>query len=143
MKTKILLVVLYTAVIIAGTRYLTPEKIKIETKTEKVVETQIVEKVVTKTIERPDGTKETTTVVDRDINRNSNTTTDRSKEVIVAHNSLNVSLLAGAQPKLYEGVSLGPIVYGASVTKTLLGPITIGAWILSNPSVGLSIGLNF
>lgn len=124
-------------------RYSAPEKIKTEIKVEKVVEKQEVVRTVTKVVERPDGTKETEIVQDSETNTKSDTTRDKVTEVTITHNNLNISLLAGAQPKLFQGVSIGPIVYGASVSKEVLGPITVGAFGLSDLTFGASIGFNF
>ncbi len=53
-------------------------------------------------------------------------------------NTLNISALIGTDPLN----SFKPL-YGLSVTKQFLGPITVGAWGLTNSTVGLSIGINF
>ncbi len=52
-------------------------------------------------------------------------------------NTLNISGLAG-----YD-FHQNKVIYGGSVTKQLIGPITIGAFGLSNCTFGLSIGLEF
>lgn len=142
-KSIALLVGIFTALGLAVGRYTAPEKVRTEIKVQKVIEKQEVVRTVTKIIERPDGTKETTTETDSDTHTSTDITRDKSKEVIVSHDYLNISILAGAQPHLFQGVSLGPIVYGASATKSLIGPVTIGAFALSDYTVGASIGLNF
>ena len=37
----------------------------------------------------------------------------------------------------------GGITYGAGVDRQILGPISLGAWALSNGTVGLSLGISF
>ena len=53
--------------------------------------------------------------------------------------TLNISGLIGND--FSKGLS--GEVYGASVTKEVLGPVSLGAWGLTNGTVGLSIGLSF
>lgn len=143
LKTAAIVLGALCAVSFAVGRYTAPEKVKTEIKIQKEVITQQVVHTVTKVVERPDGTKETEVTQDSDTNTHSDTVKDKLKEVIVSHDSLNISILAGAQPHLFQGISVGPIIYGASVTKTLWGPVTIGAWGLSDLSAGVSLGLNF
>ena len=51
---------------------------------------------------------------------------------------MNISALVGVDlPN-----SLKPL-YGASFTKQFLGPISIGAWGLTNGTLGVSVGINF
>ena len=141
--TKIALVLGALAGAFAFGRYSAPEKVKTEIKVETKIEKVEVVRTVTKIVERPDGTKETIIEEDKETNTETDITKEKSKEVIIARSRLNISILAGAQPKLFQGVSLGPIVYGASVTKEIIGPVTAGAWALSDFSVGVSLGLNF
>lgn len=138
-------------------RYTVSETIKTVTKTvevEKKVDkdvtvvkqkqrkhTTIVEEV------KPDGEKKTTTdiVYENDIdkkkNDNTTTTTDKqtdSKSTIVKGDSpVTISALIGID------ITGKRPAYGVSVTKPILGPLTIGLWGLSNASCGASIGLSF
>ena len=52
--------------------------------------------------------------------------------------ALNLSVLSGVQPF----VGLKP-VYGVSVSKEVVGPVTAGLWGLSDGTVGISVGLDF
>jgi len=52
--------------------------------------------------------------------------------------TLNVSALVGTDPMN----SFKPL-YGFSVSKQFIGPVTIGLWGLTNSTVGISLGLNF
>lgn len=109
----------------------TDTDIKIDKDTHKVT-------IITKD---PSG-KETTTITE-----DSKTKTDKTKNstIIVDQTStsskrstINISALAGI------GLDRGFIPsYGLSVTKEILGPITIGTFILINGTLGISIGLNF
>lgn len=90
----------------------------------------------------PDGTTKTTTTKDtttvKKVDTITDTTTKITQDVIPPKtNTVSVSILAG-----YDITRQGP-VYGASLTKQVLGPITIGAFGLSNGTVGGSIGLQF
>ncbi len=143
----------------AAGRYTLPEKVRIETK---IVE---VEKKTEKTktdLDRdkhketkvtettnPDGTKTTTTTTVEDTKTEKKTDTAKTdntqktdttvKEVTNALSKVYISALAGIPISLD---SVRPI-YGASVTKPVIGPITIGVWGLTLPAVGLSVGLSF
>jgi hypothetical protein len=145
MQTKYQIIIGVVALIVAFEvgRNSAPEKVRVETKIEKQVVTEQVTHTVTKIIARPDGTKETVIVKDTDTDTKSNTEMQSVNETVIHKDDLNISLLAGAQPHLFQGVSIGPLVYGASVTKRLLGPVTIGAFGLSDLTVGVSLGLNF
>lgn len=142
-KTKCIIVAMSLLCSAAIGRYTAPETIHVETK----IETQIVKEEHVRTItvikDSPDGTKETTITQEDDTTTHSDTESDIVKDVIINHDYLNISILAGAQPHLFQGASLGPIVYGASITRKVLGPITAGAWALSDASVGVSLGFNF
>lgn len=93
--------------------------------------TQVVEKKVNRVItivKRPDGT------VEKVIKDNSVITTDTETKV-KERSKLAISALAGTD--------LSKPIYGAAVSKEVLGPITIGIFGLSNASFGASVGLNF
>lgn len=124
-------------------RYMTPPDVKIETKIQKVIEKDEKIRRVIVFVEKPDGSKETTVTEDRETSTNTNVTKEKIKEVYSRKKPLNISILGGAQPHLFKGISLGPIVYGASISKEVLGPITIGAFGLSDLTFGVSLGWNF
>lgn len=88
---------------------------------------------------KPDGTVITDITVDTDTKTDANKNTDLKLDQTVTppkRSTLNVSALGG-----YD-FRKGP-VYGGSVSKEVLGPITIGGFGLTNGTVGVSIGLNF
>ena len=140
-------------------RYATPPKVVTVTKivtVEKKVDTSTVDdkkqrhkKVTITEIVKPDGTKEVTTVItddtESDNKKNTTDTTDISKsetdkkEVTNSASRVTISALGGAS------LSFGsnPLIYGASISKPVLGPLTLGVWGLSNATGGLSIGLTF
>lgn len=163
-KTKVIIATVSLAIAFAAGRYLTPVKIKTEIKTvvvEKKVETTKVvqnkkrhKKTVIVQTQKPDGEKDVTTTITDDTNTGTDTkiadTTsvdkeqDAKKEVTKESSHLMVSILGGVQvnaSSLLSGTS--PLVYGAHVQKSLLGPINIGLFGLSNGILGCSAGLIF
>lgn len=159
-KVKVVIVVVALAGSFAAGRYLAPQKIKIETKTVEVIKTVIQkEKAVQKDTHKettitettkPDGTKETKTVVVEDNKIKKDTTTvkhedtttntDTKKEIVKTTSRLNISALAGV-PISLQG--LGSFTVGAHVSKDLIGPVSFGVWGLSSGTVGISAGLTF
>lgn len=157
LRTKILIVVVYTATAVAVGRYTVPEKIKIETKVV-TVEKQSEDKdinqkkntkhtvVVNKDI-KPDGEKIITSTSTDEVLADTNTDTkkevihdtdtEKSKEVTHPSDKVTVSALGGID------LSTMKPVYGASVTKPILGPIAVGLFGLSNGACGASVGLTF
>lgn len=149
-KTKAVLAAVALAVAFASGRYLTPTKVVTEIKTVEVEkktsesdknkhkETTIIE------VAKPDGTKETTTKTVEDTDSKKSTTdetaksSDQTKEVTREGSRLSISALAGTDVTNWAA---GPI-YGAHVSKDLLGPISIGVWGLTNKTGGISIGLS-
>lgn len=157
-KSKIIIASIALLTSYAFGRWSAPEKVKIETKiveVEKKTETSKTdtdrnkhkETTVTETT-RPDGTKETTTktVEDTQTDRKTNTsktddttiTESKSKEVTYSSSKVTVSALAGVN--VLKG---GLPDYGASLTKPILGPITVGAFAFQSGMVGCSLGLTF
>lgn len=54
-----------------------------------------------------------------------------------------VSALVGLQPKLLPTFEPGPVVFGASVERRIAGPVFVGAWGLSNGTIGISASVEF
>lgn len=97
------------------------------------VKQEVKEVVTYRTIiktKKPGG--ETRTVVTEEIN-------SRTKTVTKPGPKVNVSALAGVDTTS----SILKPVYGISVSKEFIGPITVGAYGLTNGTVGLSLGVNF
>jgi len=93
---------------------------------------------------QPNGVDTKTTVIDQvqnDNTKSQDNITQQVQQTITPpkKNTLNISVLGANDFK--QGI-LAP-TYGLSVTKEVLGPITVGAFGLMNGTVGLSIGLNF
>jgi hypothetical protein len=128
-------------------RYTSPSKVIVQTKTvtvevEKEKQEQNIKTQTTETI-KPDGTKvissttdtSTQTNIDTNINTNSSTT----KETTYAKDGITLSALAGLD---VTNPTRG-LIYGASISRPLLGPITTGLWGMTNGTFGVSIGLKF
>jgi len=158
-RNKVIIVVIYTAVVAATGAYLVPTKTKIETKiveVEKKVDTKA-EDAASKThkvttivvVTKPDGEKNSTTTISYDNSKDTKTNSkdvdtdvkqsDTLKEVTRGDSKVTISALGGVD--FSRGAPI--VVYGASVTKPILGPIACGVWGLTNGVVGASIGLTF
>lgn len=95
------------------------------------------------TTKAPTGEVKTVTIIDTatsDKITEQQTQTIKDLQTIVSANrsTLNVSALVANE--FTDG--LKP-TYGVSVTKQVIGPVTVGAFLLTNSTVGLSLGLNF
>lgn len=150
-KTKIVIYAVSIATAVAIGRYSAPEKVRVETKTvtvEKKVESvdkehELHKKTTITETQKPDGTKETKTVITYDSNTHvdgttiddKNTTLTSSKEVTKSSSNLNVYGLVGTDFKTP--------VYGGHISREVIGPISLGAWALTNRTVGFSLGLRF
>ena len=136
--SKYILFVIVIIISYATGRYMSPEKIKTEVKTVEVE--KVVTKIEHKTVkikENKDGSKETIIITDSRADSNTNIRSqDKTKESTV-RDKINVSLLAG------NSLPISAPIFGASVQKNFIGPITLGAWVLTNKTGGLSVGLNF
>ena len=157
LKTKIIIVVIALGTSFAFGRYTVPEKIKIETKIveiEKKQDTSTVsnkknrkKKTIVVVDIKPDGEEHKTTTITDDTSSDSNkhdnqsditaVTQDQTKEVIKGSDKVTISGMVGIN------VLTGLPSYGASVTKPILGPITVGIWGLTPGVCGGSLGLTF
>lgn len=102
--------------------------------------TQDVQKDTVRTETRkPDGTVEIRT--ERHVDQHTQTDTNKQEterqEIVKSSGVLSVSAMAGTT------FSLTPPVYGAMVSRNLIGPITVGLWGISNGTGGVAVGLNF
>jgi len=143
-KTKLLIVGVALLAAFAAGRYTVPEKVKIVTQTVEVEKKQensdLKEHTKTTIVKKPDGSSVTTieTVADDKTNETDSSTIDtQTSKEITRESQVTISALAGVN------ISSPAMVYGASVTKPILGPITIGLWGLSNATIGVSVGLSF
>ncbi len=83
------------------------------------------------TVKKPDGTTTTTEKIDSKTKTNTVVVPPRPK--------LNVSVLVAND---FSKNSVQPL-YGVSISKEVLGPVTAGAFALTNGTIGVSIGVNF
>lgn len=138
-KNNIIIVTILLALSFSIGRYCSPEKVKTEIKTVEVE--KIVKKVEHKVItirQNKDGSKDTTIVVDSNTDQKTHSNSSTiNKEITTKEIKTNVSLLIGGTH------SISPLNYGISIQRSFIGPITIGAWALTNANYGVSIGLNF
>jgi len=102
----------------------------------KQIDQKVDSETKTVTVKEPNGTIETTT----DTKTIEDTKTEDQTKTVVetksASSKVNVSLLAG-----YD-FTQDKKVYGVSVTKDVLGPISVGVFTI-NGVVGISAGLSF
>lgn len=158
-KTKVIIATASLATAFAVGRYTVPTKIVTETK---VVEVEKKVEVVKETKDKdkrkktkkvikiaPNGEKIITEVTVEDTkttkSKDSSVTDEKSKASDSkttqekSNSPTTISILAGK--KITDG--LDPILFGAHVSKPVLGPVSIGVWGLSNMTFGLSVGLSF
>lgn len=145
LKTKIIISIIVLTAVFASGRYSVSS---VDTKSKEVVKTDTQkdttqDKKKKTTIEKtPDG-KEITTIEEETVTNTKQTTdkTDQSSTSVIANarKTLNVSGLASLD---LSSRSVMP-VYGASISKEILGPVTVGVFGLTNGVIGVSIGLDF
>lgn len=150
LKTKLIVSCIALSMAFAVGRYTAPAGSVTKTVTDtassdqKQIDRDTIKKIITTTTKKPDGEEQTTTETTISTNTHVNDTksseTHQEQTVTIEKKPvLNVSLLAGVD--VIRPLS-GP-VYGASVSKEFIGPITLGVWGLTNSTVGVSVGLNF
>lgn len=124
-----------------GEYFSSPKTTTLEKTTQTDTQTKQNEVTHKKTTTVQEGNKTTTTTIeDTQINTKSATDTDTKvyKTVILVKKTVNVSALVG------YSLSTFPVpIYGISVSKELLGPVTVGVFGLTNGIVGISLGINF
>lgn len=145
----------------AAGRYTVPTKIVTEIKTvevEKKTDTSkkdIAKKTKkhTKTVIdiKPSGEKTITTTTDSDTssdNKSASASSESSqkdesssKTVESNQSKVTISALAGINP--FQSVGVNSLLYGASLTKPVFGPFTLGTFVFSNGLIGASAGLTF
>lgn len=117
----------------------TTSKSAITTKTDTDIVADDKDHKVTVIVKKPNG-EETTTITEDNHNDTKENINQNTIAVITApvKSKINISVLAGfdhltdLQPK-----------YGLSVSKEVLGTVTVGAFGLTNGIVGVSVGINF
>lgn len=148
-KRELLVIVLGLIVAFSFGRYSVTFPPQIETKIEQVSHTETEEHknvhVVTHivTAKTPEGVVTSETTIDRVI------TTDKDHSESASTRSASVST-----PQVHKKINISALVamdinnglrhtYGISVSKEVVGPITVGVWALHTGMLGLSLGLNF
>ena len=122
-KVRIIVYTVLGLVCLAVGRYTAPKQTVTQVK--EVVTHQVIVKTV-----KPDGTVITSVTTDKD---------NRVKAVVSTPTSkINISALAGVD----TAARFKP-VYGLSFNKEFIGPTTLGAYGLTNGTIGVSIGLDF
>lgn len=86
----------------------------------------------------PDGTKRTETVVTDETSNSSSTRQEKKEEVHIAGPKTNISVITA-----WEMERDWKQLYGLSVNHEVIGPVTVGAWGLTNGTLGVSVGINF
>jgi hypothetical protein len=121
-----------------------PSSVKETTKTDTTVNeaTNTHTKTTVTETKKPDGTDVTVTVTDQVANniinekQNSNSSL---QQTVSSKSKFNISVLGA------NDFSRGLMIptYGLSVSKEIVGPVTVGAFGLMNGTVGISVGLDF
>jgi hypothetical protein len=117
----------------AGRKSIKPE-IKTVTVTQTIVQKH--KNIETVTTKQPDGTVK---IIKREVIDSTNSIL-KSQETVVKNANKTFNISALVSNNIHE--PLKPI-YGISINKETLGPVTIGAFGLTNGTVGLSLGINF
>lgn len=117
------------------------ENVKSKSRTERV------------SVVKPDGTRETRTVVDRSSERatdtGANTASRYEASHTLAHETIAVREVERVRPQWRIGALGGVdfrtrnLIYGAHIERRILGPLSLGAWGLSSGAGGLSLSLEF
>lgn len=153
-KLKILLAVIAATTLFALGRYTTPTKTVIQTKIvyqdvktdDKTTNDNHHKKTTTTEVDKPDGTKTTTTVITDDDQTNVvdkstdtvNQTTEKTKTVTSGSDKTTVLVLGSTL--LNNPTSID---YGLSVSKPILGPISIGISAYQSSRISVGLGLTF
>ncbi len=162
-KSKVLLFTVLILTAFAFGRYSVPETKKTETTTTETgkkedSKTSDTDRDKHKTIIRtiiihPDGTREEKEEITEDSKTSKKSGSSSSSEtekgstekteVVRSSSRTRLSVLGGVTPSLIGTPSLGQTVFGAHVSRNVLGPISVGAFGLSSGVCGVSIGLDF
>lgn len=113
-------------------RYAQPPKIETVEVTKEVIKKDIV--TVVKEIVRPDGTKETET---RTEDRSTEQTNSSNTTKTAQRAAYKVNVMAAYMPDKAK------MEYGIMVQKNFIGPISLGAYVTTEKTVGITAGLEF
>lgn len=146
LKITVIAAAIFTLGVAVG-RFSLPQKVITKTET-KIVEKVVLEKekkadkeIIVTERRRSDGTvTKRTEIKDKSV-----TTTKETADTTV--NSLTHTVTEYRQDlyklRALSALHSGEIVYGAGVERRLLGPFWLGAWALTDKTLGLSLGLTF
>lgn len=142
-RTKVILVLLAAVGAFAGGRYSVPAPdITVEKTITKDQERQVDtnKKKTTTIVTEPSGKKTETIVEETNKTAKTDTRTSATESVSETYKSptINISVLAGV-----DTMNNFKPVYGISASKQFIGPITLGAFGLTNGTLGVSVGINF
>lgn len=121
-------------------RYLQPAKIQIK-KEEVIKEVEVIKKdirIVEREITRPDGTKEKERITEDKSQESTKKEKDTKESTLIANKKPDWRVNGLAALNNDRNV-----VYGLQVERRILGPISVGAFGLTDTTVGLSVGLEF
>jgi hypothetical protein len=143
-KTKILLAVLVAIGLPVGGyfagKYSQPAKVVVKTEVKEVVK-EVVKKdvvIVEREIIRPDGTVERERIeIDRSQYEREQKKDEVSKTETTKRANYRAAAIVGADFR-----SLQP-VYGASIDARVFGPVSVGAWGMTNGTAGITVGIEF
>lgn len=128
-KTALLITLSVALLAYAFGRYAQPEKVVV--KEVEVVKRDV--RTVVKTVKQPDGT------VIRERVTEDKTQTAKSNETVTVNQGSKVKLNALVGWSFDERKE----VYGVMIQKDMFGPVSIGAFGLSDKTVGITIGISF
>ena len=142
LKNNVILIIVCIAIGAAVGYYIKPDRVETKIQTVEVVK----EVKDTKTNEvkveviKPDGTRTITTHTNTETKttKDSTSKTEENRLVENKKSTLHVSLLSGV-----DSISSPTLIYGGSISKNVLGPISVGGFGFTNGLFGVSIGLNF
>lgn len=96
----------------------------------------------TVTVKQPDGKVETTTTTDTVTLTKETENKDVQSSTTVTASKSKINVSAMVQYDIFHPSFSGP-AYGLSVSKEVLGPITVGAYGLTNGTIGITVGVDF
>lgn len=129
----------------AAGRYATPEKVIVKTvqvEKKQIDKNEHKDVIIDKRVNK-DGSSETITKISDDSNTHITDKKETKSETIVNNpKNWNVSLLVS--PVANDDIfPTGSLSYGVHVQRKILGPISVGAFGLTNRTYGLSVGVEF
>lgn len=130
----LIIVVLMAASFAVGRRSVPAPSIGVATKSHDTTNSDT-HKVTT--IEKDPSGKETTTITEDTVTHTQADSSSKESISPIKQSKINISALVGTD--IHD---LKPM-YGISASKEFIGPITLGAWGLTNGTAGISVGLDF